>query len=80
MLVNEFNKEKEVLIEQMNKQNHEQSLSNSIPSPKRQPESKTGIIFNSFQNVSNGSINILEALQSKLKQKEGEIIQLQVNK
>lgn len=78
ILVNEYNKEKEALILQVNQQNHETTLSNSISSPKRLTESKNGIMFNSFQNP-NGPINILETLQSKLKQKEGELIQLQVN-
>ncbi|RNA32793.1 TATA element modulatory factor isoform X1, partial [Brachionus plicatilis] len=75
-LVNEYTKEKEILVQQVNQQNHDSSLPNSSPSPSKLIESKSANMFHSFQNT-NGAINILETLQSKLKQKEGEIIQLQ---
>lgn len=43
--------------------------------------SKASSIFeNPIHNSTNGAINVLEMLQSKLKQKEGEIAHLQVNK
>lgn len=63
--------------QQLNQHNNETKLLNLNPSPIKQLETKSGTMLNTFQST-NGAINILETLQSKLKQKEGEILQLQV--
>ncbi|CAF0737533.1 unnamed protein product [Brachionus calyciflorus] len=84
-LVNECTKEKEILLQQQQLSLQSQSLNDSSSSLSTNPtrfsplidtQMRNSGLFNSMNN-SNGAINVLEMLQSKLKQKEGEILHLQ---
>ena len=91
-LINEYTKEKELLLQQHQQQqlNLQHQSSNEPASPSSanannsirfsqllESQMRNSGLFNSLNN-SNGANNVLEMLQSKLKQKEGEIQQLQV--
>lgn len=93
-LISEFTREKELLLKQQQTQSQQQQSSPSTPLTTSMHESSSPSLtrFATFFESKNElikqtsdffghtptALNTLEMLQSKLKQKEGEIIQLQV--
>ena len=90
-LMAEFNSEKESYQRQLEKQQHKlqsvvsfdkATLDHDIQhSPNRtliHLNKSDSFDYSSSSLPGNGALNVLESLQSKLKQKDGEIIQLQV--